>query len=274
MMQDWKENVFNRSTFGDLQFYYSGIREKSMNHHYGPLMAKHYLLNFVCEGSADFWCQGVRQEIYPGTFYVMFPNEDMYYQTKKDMGWSIYWVVVDGYQVELLLSELGLTPDNPFLKIENAENLKELFNQIFELTKEDSFKNKMLCHSCLYQIFAILLEQKREIGHKNLIWEAERYISQHLSGTVTVNEIAAHVHLNGNYFTKLFKKTMGVTPLNYINQKRIEKGKYLLEHTQFSVGEISEEVGFKDELYFSRVFKKYVGISPLAYRKQVLTHIL
>jgi hypothetical protein len=203
MMQDWKENVFNRSTFGDLQFYYSGIREKSMNHHYGPRMAKHYLLNFVCEGSADFWCQGVRQEIYPGTFYVMFPNEDMYYQTKKDMGWSIYWVVVDGYQVELLLSELGLTPDNPFLKIENAENLKELFNQIFELTKEDSFKNKMLCHSCLYQIFAILLEQKREIGHKNLIWEAERYISQHLSGTVTVNEIAAHVHLNGNYFTKL-----------------------------------------------------------------------
>jgi AraC family transcriptional regulator len=67
---------------------------------------------------------------------------------------------------------------------------------------------------------------------------------------------------------------MGVTPLNYINQKRVEKGKYLLEHTQFSVGEISEEVGFKDELYFSRVFKKYVGISPLAYRKQVLTHIL
>lgn len=268
-MQDWMENYFHGNSFGDMQFYYSGVREKSLNHRYGPRVAKHYLLNLVCEGTADFWYRGKKREISAGTFYVMYPGGEMYYQTKQDMAWSIRWVVVDGPQVEALLRELGLTPEDPFLRVEDPIRLQEQFDSIFEFTKEESFKNQMLCYACLYQIFAQLLEQKRTAGKGGPIVQAETYIRRHLRENITVKEIADHVHLNNNYFTKLFKSTLGITPLQYINQSRVEKGKYLLEHTQFSVGEISDEVGFEDELYFSRVFRKYVGMSPMSYRKQI-----
>lgn len=268
-MRDWKENYFNSSTFGDLRFYYSGIREKSINHHYGPRVANHYLLNYIYEGTANFWCQGKMSEVTAGTFYVMFPNCDMHYQTKKDTEWSIQWIVVDGTQVESFLVELGITPSNPFLKVENTARLKEIFDHIFENTKVESFRNKMLCFSYLYQMFALLLEQKKVNGRNPLTVEAEVYIRQHLCDKISVVNIADHVHLSSSYFVRLFKAELGETPLHYINQKRIEKGKYLLEHTQFSVSEISVETGFDDALYFSRVFKKYVGLSPLAYRRQL-----
>ena len=268
-MQSWMERYFNSSSLGELQFYYSGVREKSVNHQYGPRVAKHYLLNLVCEGTADFWYRGEKREISAGTFYVMYPEGEMYYQTKRDMAWSIRWVVVDGPQVEALLRELNLTPEDPFLQVSEPEQLERLFHQIFEYTKEDSFRNKMLCYACLYQIFAQLLEQKRNVGKENPVAMAETYIRRNLHKCLTVTEIAEHVHLNSNYFTKLFKSTLGITPLQYINRSRVEKGKYLLEHTQFSVGEISDEVGFEDELYFSRVFRKYVGMSPMSYRKQI-----
>ena len=88
-MKDWIENSFNSSHFGDLQFYYSGVRERSLNHHYGPRSANHYLLNFVYEGNANFWCSGRKTVVSAGTFYVMFPGADMYYQTIPDTAWSI-----------------------------------------------------------------------------------------------------------------------------------------------------------------------------------------
>lgn len=268
-MKDWIENSFNSSHFGDLQFYYSGVREHSMNHHYGPRSANHYLLNYVYEGTADFWCQGRKSVVSAGTFYVMFPNTDMHYQTRKDTAWSIQWVVVDGKQVETFLSELEITPENPFLRVADTARLRATFDSIFEHTQIDTFRDKMLCFSYLYQMFAQLLEQKQSSGRPRVIHQAEEYIRLHLTENLTISQIASRFYLNSNYFAKLFKAEVGVTPLYYINQKRIEKGKYLLEHTQFSIGEISGETGFSDELYFSRVFKKYAGMSPLAYRKKL-----
>lgn len=269
-MRDWIENSFNSSLSGDLRFYYSGIREHSLNHHYGPRLESHYLLNFVYEGSADFWCRGKKCQVSAGTFYVMFPDADQHYQTKKDTAWSIQWVIVDGKQVEAFLSELGLTPENPFLRVEDPQRLKETFDHIFEYTKADTMENKMLCFSWLYRMFAQLLEQKDSLEKIGVIRRAEEYIRLHLTENLTVSQIAGQFYLNANYFTKLFKSELGVTPLHYINQKRVEKGKYLLEHTRLGIGEIAGETGFTDELYFSRVFRKYVGISPLAYRKKLL----
>ena len=93
--------------------------------------------------------------------------------------------------------------------------------------------------------------------------------SVRISTALMLMLLAGVCTLNSTYFTKLFKSTLGITPLQYINRSRVEKSKYLLEHTQFSVGEISDEVGFEDELYFSRVFKKFTGIPPQSFSQAI-----
>ncbi len=97
-----------------------------------------------------------------------------------------------------------------------------------------------------------------------------KYIHQHLHQEITLQDLAEILDLNPAYFSSLFSQTMGISPINFINQRRIEEAQHLLLSTHKTLKEIASQVGFKDAFYFSRLFKKAVGASPGNYRKQSL----
>lgn len=73
-----------------------------------------------------------------------------------------------------------------------------------------------------------------------------------------------------DYLRKLFKKEVGMTPLEYVTGLRMKKAETMLTATwnaDYSVSEIARLCGYEDALYFSRVFKKYYGCSPSAFAK-------
>ena len=94
------------------------------------------------------------------------------------------------------------------------------------------------------------------------------YIHESLEAPHTISQLAKLANLNPTYFSNLFSKLIGTSPLQYINKRRIEKAQELLLGTDETLYQIALEVGFSDEYYFSRLFKKIVGISPSHYRKQ------
>lgn len=80
-----------------------------------------------------------------------------------------------------------------------------------------------------------------------------------------LSQTMTSIHMNPDYFRKLFKKEMGVSPLKYLTQIRVSHAKRLLRLRQrsgMSIQEIAWLSGFQDSLYFSRVFKKTTGVSP------------
>ncbi len=87
----------------------------------------------------------------------------------------------------------------------------------------------------------------------------------------TVAELAAHVHLSSKYFGDMFKESCGLTVQNYINKRRIDFARSLLEKQSSNITEVGFEVGFDDPNYFARVFKKMCGLSPRQYRKMMLS---
>ena len=73
-----------------------------------------------------------------------------------------------------------------------------------------------------------------------------------------------------DYLRKLFKKEMGVTPLEYLTQMRMKKAEMMLTAmwgSDYSIAEIGQLCGYEDALYFSRVFKKHFGSSPSEFAK-------
>jgi AraC-like DNA-binding protein len=94
------------------------------------------------------------------------------------------------------------------------------------------------------------------------------FIHEHLNSPMTIPQLAKIACLSPTYFSNLFSKLIGTSPLQYINKRRIEKAQELLLGTDRSLYEISQQIGIDDEYYFSRLFKKTVGISPDHYRKQ------
>ncbi len=95
---------------------------------------------------------------------------------------------------------------------------------------------------------------------------AIRYISRNFSKPLTLDEVAAHVHLNPAYFSSLFKQSTGSSFKEYLNMVRVEESKRLLTNTDYSIIEIALAAGFDDQSYFSKVFKRYTGLTPRQYR--------
>lgn len=83
-----------------------------------------------------------------------------------------------------------------------------------------------------------------------------------------VAEMTARAGLSDRTFKRRFRTATGYTPIDYVQSLRVEEAKHLLEASNASVDEISEEVGYEDSGSFRRLFKRHVGISPKQYRQR------
>lgn len=95
------------------------------------------------------------------------------------------------------------------------------------------------------------------------------YIKDNLHLDLKLDYLAALVHFNGQYLSRLFKQETKYTLTQYITACRIEKAKHYLSYSsEYTVVEISRKCGIADSNYFARVFKKYEGVSPSQYQQQ------
>lgn len=94
------------------------------------------------------------------------------------------------------------------------------------------------------------------------------YIDQNFREPLTIDTLANLSHLNKFYLIHIFSKTYGISPINYLLEKRILHSKELLKTSDFSITHIAHATGFSSANYFSQSFKKYTGITPKAYRQK------
>lgn len=94
------------------------------------------------------------------------------------------------------------------------------------------------------------------------------YIENNLEARLSLEILAHQADLSPNYFHKVFRTTMGVTPNDFIAKLRLERAKELLVRTDMQVYKVASECGIENVPYFSHLFKKTLGISPQEFRKR------
>lgn len=95
------------------------------------------------------------------------------------------------------------------------------------------------------------------------------YIQRHFQSQLSLATLSHQFHFSPQYIAKKFKELYNTTVMTYQTELRIEKAKSLLEHTDLTVSEISEIIGYADENYFTKVFRKQLGLPPLKYRRHI-----
>ncbi|MBO9610825.1 MAG: response regulator [Paenibacillaceae bacterium] len=100
----------------------------------------------------------------------------------------------------------------------------------------------------------------------SLITRLKDYLRKNYNHNISLAELSDSFFINPSYLSTLFKKETGINFSDYTIQLRIDNAKSLLKHSDLSIQEISEKVGYTDYRYFCTVFKKLTGDTPLKYR--------
>lgn len=160
--------------------------------------------------------------------------------------------------------------DAPFaVKLKNPEKLRGRFRQAAEQWYADTPGARICAMGALYDIlFQVLQEQSEYTSWQSL--DKLQPAIQMLDGSVgdpgvTVAALAKACGVSEVYFRKLFKSRFGVTPKEYIIQKRIGYARQLLRSGQFSVSQVALLCGYTEPCHFSRDFSARVGVSPNQY---------
>ena len=95
------------------------------------------------------------------------------------------------------------------------------------------------------------------------------YINENVENKITCDEIAEKLNINRTYVSTCFKKEVGMGLIDYVNQQKVTRAKYLLQFTNKPLKEITYYLSFSSQAYFSKIFKDVVGMTPLEYKERI-----
>ncbi len=100
-----------------------------------------------------------------------------------------------------------------------------------------------------------------------LIARAKKYLREHLTETVRLEDLGTHLHVSTFYFCKQFRKHTGLRFTDYLSRLRIDRAKQMLQNPNRRVSEVAFEVGFMSLPHFNRSFKRITGTTPTLWRQ-------
>jgi AraC family transcriptional regulator len=92
------------------------------------------------------------------------------------------------------------------------------------------------------------------------------YIESHLDEKISLAELASLLFMSVPHFERVFRRTLGCAPYQYVLERRLERARLLLETSALNMYEVGRQCGFANQSHFTRHFTKRYGVSPAKYR--------
>ena len=143
-----------------------------------------------------------------------------------------------------------------------------------EISKTKPQGYELYIKSMLFQFFFVLNNRCRNLtqpskDRKTLdkMKIVIKYVENHYAEKITIAQIADVVGFSESHFMRYFKETMDTSFIEYLKDYRLAMAARLLQASDSSILEVSEEVGFENLSYFNRAFKNRYNMTPSQYRK-------
>ena len=233
---------------------------------------EHIELLFFLEGSCEFFCKGNTFSVEKDDLVVMNSTDVHSFTMGKDLDYVCILIYPEFF------SDIKFHNVQLKTHIRGDKYVKECILEMNREYETDGVGSDMMLKSHTYRLIAYLLRNyteshlsPKELALQNIklarLSSILQYISSHYQEKITTKQLAEIAYLNENHFCRFFKKSVGKTVTDYLNEFRVEKAAVLLTATDQNISDIANSVGFEDFNYFSRIFKKHKSVSPTEYRK-------
>jgi AraC-like DNA-binding protein len=152
-----------------------------------------------------------------------------------------------------------------------------LYNQGRNFLENDTTR-ALLCEGYARAIFALCWRRWSEkslestVGNHLPDWMPVVFLRLRENPGISVEQLAQAVNISRRQLGREFQANFGVSPREFLNRRRLEEARQLLENTDAPLNEIARQTGFADVSYFNRLFKSTFGVPPEAYRNQSRPH--
>lgn len=149
----------------------------------------------------------------------------------------------------------------------NPEAFHRLFSEALECWNAKQSGYRLRTTAIMYQILALAYDENRIQKPVHPIMEKAMHLIEegYLHKNYTIGELASSLHISEVYLRRLFHQETGVSPKQYLLQRRIQKAMSLLGTDYFSIADIAGQCGFNDPKHFSVAYKKITGKTPTEY---------
>ncbi|EPI00529.1 transcriptional regulator, AraC family [Enterococcus faecalis 13-SD-W-01] len=231
-----------------------------------------YLIKFTLAGEGLLTYEGENYTLKAGDLFFIDCQKYQRYQTVSQTPWEMDWIHLNGQMAQLFYAEFMKDGSPVFHTKRPAENkIHQLITELIHLQDQSNartdFQTSVLIHELLNEL--ILQKYHLDFSEEDIpvyIHDLQHFLDEHFRETITLADLEDRFHLNKYQLSKEFSKFIGTPPIDYLISKKISYAKDLLRYTEFSVQDISSEIGIDNFAYFSRLFKTKTGLSPREFR--------
>lgn len=252
-----------------------------LRHHYGRHSHAGYALGVIESGVGGNFYRGATHFVPAQSIVLMDPDEvhTGYAAADLPLTYRMFYPSVELMQQLALEQGMRGTPSfrSPVIDHPDFAAMLQQLHQDLERSPEQS-PPQLEQQTRLLEVLSMAIarytdcpNQSPKLGKEQRIIQCiKEYLHDHLSGTISLNDLTQLTQLNRSYLIRLFRSAVGLPPYLYLTQLRIEKAKQLLRQGN-PVAEVAIAVGMSDQSHLTRHFKRIVGVTPGSYRQMSLS---
>lgn len=246
----------------DPSYDWDGLKRKD-----GPLL----LFQYTVAGFGHIEIDGEVHEVGAGSaFMVEIPSNHRYYLPKTSEYWEFYFILFRPTNIQDEWEELITINGNLLIIPEDSSPIMNLKNAYFAACRNhitDGYRASSIVYQFVMELFSYseAYKKKKNVWPEKVI-QAVNHLEQNYVSLLSLEELANRVELSKYHFSRIFKKTTGFTPMEYLTKVRMEKAVKLLRNTNMTIEDIARQVGYSNGSYFIKVFRDWIGFSPGEFR--------
>ena len=227
---------------------------------------------YIKDGGCKITIRGKEYDGIPGRWFFIPACTPHSYANDTTKPFSKFWIHFDMYPDNSVL--FGNMNMPYYIDVKQTAKIDKLFRIVTAKSNDvkaaDMFYRKAALLSLIGEYIEMASpEAEMDGSYDDDISQVVKFVNENIEQNIKLEELAGVCHLHPTHFIRAFKKKTGETPLYFVQRRKIETAKRLIEETELPLGEIMSRVGFVDAAQFAKKYKRFYGHSPRDYRRNI-----